>query len=41
MAMPMNGRLFLGVNENLVADDEGSFTVVIFTEALSSDQVIR
>jgi len=41
MAMPMNGRLFLGVNENLVADNEGSFTVVIFTEALSSDQVIR
>lgn len=41
IVMPMNGRLFLGVNENLVADNEGSFTVIIFTEAASSDQIIR
>jgi hypothetical protein len=32
VTVPMNGRLFLGINENLVADNDGFFTVVIFTE---------
>ncbi len=29
--MPMAGRLFLGINENLVVDNEGIFTVVIYS----------
>lgn len=36
IVMPMNGRLHLGINENLVADNEGSYTVVIYTEISSS-----
>jgi hypothetical protein len=30
--MPMAGRLFLGINENLVVDNEGVFTVVIYSD---------
>jgi hypothetical protein len=30
--MPMAGRLFLGINENLVVDNEGSFTVVVYSD---------
>ena len=41
IVMPMTGRLFLGLNENLVIDNEGSFTVIIFTEISSSDHSIR
>jgi hypothetical protein len=41
VVMPMNGRLYLGVNENLVADNEGTFTVVIYSEIFSSDHSIR
>lgn len=41
IVMPMNGQLFLGVNENLVADNEGTFTVVIYTEISSSDHSTR
>jgi hypothetical protein len=37
IVMPMTGRLLLGVNENLVADNEGSFTVIVFTDISSSD----
>ena len=29
--MPMAGRLFLGINENIVVDNEGIFTVVIYS----------
>ncbi len=36
IVMPMKGRLFLGVNENLVADNEGAYTVVIYTEISSA-----
>jgi len=32
VAMPLSGRLFLGINENLVVDNEGVFTVVIYTD---------
>ncbi len=31
--MPMAGRLFLGVNEDLVVDNEGIFTVIIYSIA--------
>jgi hypothetical protein len=30
--MPMAGRLFLGINENLVVDNEGVFTVLIYSD---------
>lgn len=36
IVMPMTGRLFLGINENLVVDNEGAFTVVVFTGISSS-----
>jgi len=39
--MPMTGRLFLGINENLVVDNEGTFTVTIFTGISSSDHSTR
>jgi hypothetical protein len=41
IVMPMTGRLFLGVNENLVADNEGTFTVIVFTDISSSDHSTR
>ena len=28
--MPLQGRLFLGVNENVVKDNDGEFTVSIY-----------
>jgi hypothetical protein len=31
ITMPMDGRLYLGVNENLVADNDGVFHVLIYT----------
>ncbi len=31
VVMPMAGRLFLGINENLVVDNEGTFTVAIYS----------
>lgn len=33
VTMPMAGRLFLGINENLVADNDGIFHVLIYTDA--------
>jgi hypothetical protein len=29
--MPMDGRLYLGINENLVVDNDGVFHVLIYT----------
>jgi len=31
VTMPMDGRLYLGINENLVADNDGAFHVLIYT----------
>jgi hypothetical protein len=31
ITMPMDGRLYLGINENLVADNDGAFHVLIYT----------
>jgi hypothetical protein len=31
LVMPMDGRLYLGINENLVADNDGAFHVLIYT----------
>lgn len=31
IVMPMDGRLYLGINENLVADNDGVFNVLIYT----------
>jgi hypothetical protein len=33
VAMPMRGRLYLGVNENVVKDNSGEFRVLIFRKA--------
>ena len=41
VVMPMNGRVYLGVNENLIADNEGAFTVIIYSEIFSSDRSVR
>lgn len=41
IVMPMNGRLFLGINENLVADNEGAYTVVLFTGISASERTHR
>jgi len=41
VVMPMNGRLYLGVNENLIADNEGTFTVIVYSEIFSPDYSIR
>ena len=30
VSMPLRGRLFLGVNENVVKDNDGEFTVLIY-----------
>lgn len=30
VSIPMSGRLYLGINENLVADNEGAFHVLIY-----------
>lgn len=32
VAMPIRGRLLLGVNENVIGDNEGEFTVLIYRE---------
>ena len=32
VSMPMAGRLFLGINENVVADNEGEYTVIVSIE---------
>jgi len=34
VAMPLQGRLFLGVNENVVKDNDGEFTVSIYLKNL-------
>jgi hypothetical protein len=34
ITIPMDGRLYLGINENLVADNEGSFQVLIYAFTL-------
>lgn len=34
--MPMAGRLFLGINEDLVVDNEGIFTVVVYSDGEGS-----
>ena len=34
ITIPMDGRLYLGINENLVADNEGSFQVLIYAYTL-------
>jgi hypothetical protein len=31
ITMPMDGRLYLGINENLVVDNDGVFNVLIYT----------
>jgi hypothetical protein len=31
--MPLQGRLFLGVNENVVKDNDGEFTVLIYIKS--------
>ena len=31
ISMPMDGRLYLGINENLVVDNDGVFNVLIYT----------
>ena len=31
--MPLQGRLFLGVNENVVKDNDGEFTVSIYEKS--------
>jgi len=31
VTMPMDGRLYLGINENLVADNDGVFNVLIYS----------
>jgi hypothetical protein len=41
VVMPMNGRLHLGINENLVVDNQGVFTVIVFSEIFSSDHSMR
>lgn len=33
-AMPIRGRLFIGVNENVVKDNDGQFRVAIFRKAI-------
>jgi len=33
VAMPLQGRLFLGVNENVVKDNDGEFTVLIYIKS--------
>lgn len=33
IVMPMDGRLYLGINENLVVDNDGVFHVLIYTYA--------
>lgn len=33
IVMPMDGRLYLGINENLVADNDGVFHVLVYTFA--------
>jgi hypothetical protein len=30
VTMPMDGRLYLGINENLVADNDGAFHVLVY-----------
>jgi len=32
VSLPMTGRLFLGVNENVVGDNTGEFTVLVYTK---------
>ena len=31
ITMPMDGRLYLGINENLVVDNDGVFNVLVYT----------
>jgi len=31
--MPLTGRLFLGINENVVADNSGEFNVLVYSKA--------
>jgi hypothetical protein len=31
VTMPMDGRLYLGINENLTVDNDGVFNVLIYT----------
>ena len=31
VTMPMDGRLYLGINENLVVDNDGVFHVLIYS----------
>ena len=33
VSMPLQGRLFLGVNENVVKDNDGEFTVLIYIKS--------
>ncbi len=34
VAMPMRGRLYIGINENVIRDNDGEFRVTIFRNAL-------
>ena len=36
--MPLSGHLFLGVNENLVADNSGEFKVIIYLLSNKNDK---